>query len=111
MVKYFKNIVLFFIITFSLLAQSNKKITKKNNELSSIKSQILDLEKDLKSKEADEVATRLVEAILASEIVQGINGELLAKFLEFKIYELLTTIGNDINAIESIEIELISLFK
>ncbi len=64
MVTIIKHILIFILLTTSLLAQSNKNIEQKNDELKGIKSKILKLENDLKSKAADEVkSVKLLDKI------------------------------------------------
>jgi hypothetical protein len=55
----------------------------------------------------DQVTQQLVDLILNSDIVENIDGKILSKILEIKIYQLLITIGKDVNAIDHIEVELI----
>ncbi len=54
----------------------------------------------------DEASQKLVDLILQSEIVSNINGKVLKKLVEFKIYELLIALRNDLNAIDTIEISI-----
>ncbi len=55
MVINIKHILILLFFAASIFAQSDKNIEQKSNELKGIKSKILKLENDLKSKEADEV--------------------------------------------------------
>lgn len=54
----------------------------------------------------DETTEKLVELILNSNIVNNIDGKILSKFLELKIYQLLLSIGRNINAIDLIEVSI-----
>jgi hypothetical protein len=55
----------------------------------------------------DEATQQLVDLILNSEIVENIDGNILSKIIEIKIYQLLVSVGGDLNAIEQIELEII----
>jgi len=65
------------------------------------------LQEILGNVEAGELADRLVAALKESDFIQGIDGETLSKLLEFKLYQLLISVGSNNGAIESMEIELI----
>lgn len=54
----------------------------------------------------DNVTQQLVDLILQSDIVQDMDGAILKKLLEFKIYQLLLSIGREVNAIELIEVSI-----
>jgi len=54
----------------------------------------------------DEASQKLVDLILQSEIVNSIDGKVLKQLLEIKIYELFIELGNDLNAIDTIEISI-----
>ena len=54
----------------------------------------------------DEASQKLVDLILQSEIVNSIDGKVLKQLLEIKIYELLIELGNELNAIEKIELSI-----
>ena len=55
----------------------------------------------------DEATQKLVDAILESDIVQGVDGKVLKLLLELKIYQLLIDLRNDLNAIDRIELSII----
>jgi len=54
----------------------------------------------------ENAAERLVELILESELVDLLDGNLLKRVLESKIYELLYTVGKNMNAINNFEISI-----
>lgn len=61
----------------------------------------------LLNADSEKLSQKFTELILQSDLVQGVDGKLLSKWLEFKLYELFINLGRNFNAIESIEIELI----
>ena len=54
----------------------------------------------------DEASQKLVDLILQSEIVNNIDGKVLKLLVEIKIYELLIELGNDLNAIDKVELSI-----
>jgi len=54
----------------------------------------------------DEASQKLVDLILQSDIVQNIDGNVLKQLIEIKTYNFLIDLGNDINAIDTIEISI-----
>ena len=64
------------------------------------------LETLIGSVNPEKVSEQLVQLILESDIIQGIDGDLLSVILKFKLYELLLETARDLNSIESIVITL-----
>ena len=54
----------------------------------------------------DEASQKLVDLILQSEIVNNVDGKVLKQLVEIKIYELLIELGNDLNAIDKVELRI-----
>ena len=54
----------------------------------------------------DQASQKLVDFILQSEIVSNIDGKVFKQLMELKIYELLITLGNDLNAIDTIKLSI-----
>ncbi len=57
--------------------------------------------------DAHNIAQKLTEAIMSSNIVEGIDSTFLKKIITIKTYEFLLTISNSLNAVESVEVKLI----
>ena len=54
----------------------------------------------------DQATQKLVDLILQSEITDHIDGDVLKRLIELKTYELLIKFGNDLNAIDTIELSI-----
>jgi len=54
----------------------------------------------------DQATQKLVDLILQSEITDHIDGDVLKRLIELKTYELLIKLGNDLNAIDTIELSI-----
>jgi len=110
MVKFIKNILFTLILLLQtvIFSQTNSNIELKNNELSSIKSQILKLENELKDKQANEAQTlKILDKIsqqthLLNKIIREIA------FEEQQIEKRISSISNQI---EKLKKELSELKK
>ena len=58
--------------------------------------------------DVDEVTQKVVDIILESSIVENIDGSVLKQLLEIKIYEFLIDLGQYLNAIDKVEISIIT---
>ncbi len=58
---------------------------------------------------ADEASQKLVDLILQSDIVEGIDGDVLKQLIEIKTYELLIKLSKQLNAIDKIEFSIIKI--
>ena len=65
------------------------------------------LSESIGSIDPNNVTEKLVDLLLSSDLVEQIDGDLLKKVIEFKVYELMNSIGAHINAIDNIEFSLI----
>ncbi len=102
MVKIIKNILfaLFLLLQTVTFSQTNSNIELKNNELASIKSQILKLENELKDKQANEAQTlKILDKIsqqthLLNKIIREIA------FEEQQIEKRISNISNQIEKLK-----------
>lgn len=105
MVKFLFNILLMFSVT--LFAQSNQKIEQKNSELEGIKSQIINLENDLKSKNIDEKETikSLEQISHQTHLLQKVIKKLIVEEAEItnEIKEISIKIDNIKDEVESLK--------
>jgi murein hydrolase activator len=101
MVVHIKHILIFLLASTSLLAQMNKNIELKNNELQGIKTKIIELEKELKSKEAAKVKNvKLLDKInyqthLLNKVIKNLDDD--ERGIQKQINKLSTEI-NKLNA-------------
>lgn len=97
MVKYFRYIVLLIFVSSVTFAQTNDNIELKNNELANIKTRILELENELKSKKGDEAsAIKILDKInhqthLLNQIIKDLSIE--EAIIEKRIVKISNQIG------------------
>lgn len=110
MVKIIKNILfaLFLLLQTVTFSQTNSNIELKNNELASIKSQILKLENELKDKQANEAQTlKILDKI--SQQTHLLNK--IIREIAFEEQQIEKRISNISNQIEKLKKELSELKK
>jgi len=110
MVKIIKNILfaLFLLLLTVTFSQTNSNIELKNNELASIKSQILKLENELKDKQANEAQTlKILDKI--SQQTHLLNK--IIREIAFEEQQIEKRISNISNQIEKLKKELSELKK